>query len=261
MGPSPSEQLMERLNERPTPRPQCQMLKLSPGHPRPEGRLAFRCRVIWHFCEEFLAKAKAAVGFSGGDGGLEGGSRWRMGSARLNDEQFITHVTSAQRALRAFIVGLIGNPVDADDLLQEVNLALWRKREKYDPAYDFKRWAFGFVLMEVRRYRRRSATDRLRFSDGAIEALAADWQKEAGFVEQCNRALAGCLRKLGETEREVIAARFGRRQSVKQIAEATRKPLSTVYKILNRALESLRICVTSAQQQSGHPSDVSPHES
>src|SRR5262245_19713053 len=44
------------------------------------------------------------------------------------DEAFMQLLTRHQRELRAFIIGVTPTVADADDILQEVNLALWKKR-------------------------------------------------------------------------------------------------------------------------------------
>ncbi len=85
------------------------------------------------------------------------------------DEVFISRMNAAQRQLRAFLVGLAPSATDADDVLQEVNLALWRKRDQYDPSQDYLRWAFGFAALELRSHRRKAAQDRHWFSEATIE--------------------------------------------------------------------------------------------
>jgi RNA polymerase sigma-70 factor (ECF subfamily) len=170
--------------------------------------------------------------------------------ASTRDEDFVRLMTAGQRDLRAFILGLAPQQVDADDILQEVNLALWRKRRLYNHGENYLRWAFGFAALEVRSFRSRSAKGRLWFSDAAIESLAEGWPQASSFMDDCRQALATCLKKLGRVEREVIDAKYKKRQSVKDIAANTGRPASTVYKILNRGRESLRACVKRFQLES-----------
>lgn len=166
------------------------------------------------------------------------------------DELFISRMNASQRQLRAFVVGLAPTQADADDLLQEVNLALWRKRDKYDPSQDYLRWAFGFAALEMKSHRRKSAQDRHWFSDATIEQLALDWQQTSTYLDDCRFALSTCLQKLGEAEKEVVNAKYGRQLSVKQIASETGKPQSTIYKVFARALKSLRVCINRHHLQS-----------
>ena len=168
------------------------------------------------------------------------------------DEEFVTCMTAVQPKLRAFILGLVGNPATADDVLQEVNLALWRKRGSYDCNQSFDGWAFGFASVEVRRHRSRQANERLWFNDETIEVLVDEWPRVNAFMDDCSRALAACLQKLGAAERDVIHAKYRRKKSVKEISESLNRPLSTVYKILHRALASLKSCIQSAHLQAEH---------
>lgn len=165
------------------------------------------------------------------------------------DELFISRMNASQRQLRAFVVGLTPSAADADDVLQEVNLALWRKRDQYDPSQEYLRWACGFAALEMRNHRRKFAQDRHWFSESTIELLAIDWPQASSFLEDSRLALSGCLEKLGSNEREVIEAKYGRQLSVKEIANETGRPQSTIYKVFTRALKSLRSCITRYQVQ------------
>ena len=46
--------------------------------------------------------------------------------------EFAVQMTKCQRKLHAFIVSLVWNPADADDVLQETNLVLWQKAAEFD---------------------------------------------------------------------------------------------------------------------------------
>jgi RNA polymerase sigma-70 factor, ECF subfamily len=62
-----------------------------------------------------------------------------------HNEQFVTRMTAAQPALFAFILSLAPNVNDARDVLSETNLALWKKREEFDPTMDYWPWACRFA--------------------------------------------------------------------------------------------------------------------
>ena len=159
------------------------------------------------------------------------------------DDDFIRRFSSCQRDLRAFIVGMTPSRSDADDVLQEVNLALWRKRRQYDSRQEFLRWAFGFAVLEIRSYRSRSAKSRIWFNDSVLESVAEAWPHDSNVKEQRREALTYCLQKLGAVEHQFITGYYGKQFSAQELAQTSGKPLSTVYKTLTRARESLRECV------------------
>ena len=170
-----------------------------------------------------------------------------------SDERFIQCFTSCQRALRSFVVGMTPSSADADDILQEVNLALWRKRHLYDPEQEFLRWACAFAVLEIRSFRGRSAKRRLFFDDAALDTLAADWPYDIPLADQRREALKFCLTKLSPKQREVITNFYSKRATAQQLSERFEMPLSSIYKVLTRAREALRDCVSSQLSQSEHP--------
>lgn len=167
-----------------------------------------------------------------------------------NDEAFMQAITRHQRDLRAFIIGVTPTMADADDVLQEVNLALWKKRQLYDRSQGFLRWAFGFAVMEVRNFRNRSAKSKLWFSDELLQSVAETYPHDSLIVEQRRDALSNCVKKLGLIERNFITDFYRNQCSAQDLAEASGKPVSTVYKTLTRARQALRTCIerTLAQQ-------------
>jgi RNA polymerase sigma-70 factor (ECF subfamily) len=172
--------------------------------------------------------------------------------ASAGDKAFVAALTASQREMWAFILSVVPTQVDADDVLQEVNLALWGKRHLYDPKKRFMPWALAFAVREIRSFRSRSVKRRLWFSDEAILSIAETWAEPDTFVEDSRRLLSGCLQKLGEAERIAIEDKYGKQLSVQQMASNSGKSLSAVYKTLNRALHSLRECVKRTQLQAEH---------
>ena len=64
--------------------------------------------------------------------------------------------------LHAFLVSLTGSRAAADDLAQETCLVLWEKRESFDPAGDFRAWAFRIAFLQTQNYRRKLARQQSR---------------------------------------------------------------------------------------------------
>jgi RNA polymerase sigma-70 factor (ECF subfamily) len=171
----------------------------------------------------------------------------------INDDEIIQRITRCQRELRTFIVGLTPSQADADDVLQEVNLALWKKRHLYDLQQEFLRWAFGFAVLEVRSFRSRSAKSRLWFGEEVLISLAEEWPGELSAGDQRREALNTCLNRLAPPQREMITAFYGKRVTALELAARYDRPLSTIYKIITRIRELLRECVTRSLSQMQHP--------
>ena len=169
-----------------------------------------------------------------------------------NEDEFLRHLCKSQCTLYAYIVGLTNNPGDADDVLQEANVALWKKRQAFNPHHEFLPWAIGFAKLEINKYRKRIGKRRLLFSDDVINLLASDWPEDASYQEQQLAALMLCLKKLPDLESHYISSFYKAGCSVNELAETNNTPASTIYKILTRARGSLRSCIQRTLAQSCH---------
>lgn len=176
--------------------------------------------------------------------------RWVMETTRpmandgsSDDERFMRVLTQSQSSLLQYIVGMTPTLADADDVLQEVNLALWKKRRLYKPNEVFLRWAFGFAAVELRRFRDRQASTRIWPSDSLIESLSNACPDDSSIAEQRREALATCVEKLGPTEHQFITEFYAKRMTAHELAEFSGRSLSNVYRVLTRARTALRECV------------------
>ena len=88
-------------------------------------------------------------------------------------QSFLKGLTSAQLDLLVYITSLLGHTYDAEDVLQETNLALCRKAAEYDPRRPFIAWAKSFAKYEVLKYRTLHSRDRVVFNDEVFEHVAA----------------------------------------------------------------------------------------
>ena len=94
---------------------------------------------------------------------------------------FIAQFTASQRHLLAFIQSLVWHPTDADDVLQEANLVLWRKAAEYDPARPFLPWAMRIAQPQAMAWLTSRGRAKQRFADTLLETIAAEAVAEADF--------------------------------------------------------------------------------
>lgn len=163
-----------------------------------------------------------------------------------------------QHTIHVYVRTLVPHKSDADDVMQEASVALWRKWPAFDRSADFRRWAFGVAYIEVLRHRRKAAKDRLWFSEATIEALAESLNSTGELQEARLDALPGCLEKLGDDDRKMIEIRYREGGAVRDIAGQVAVPESTVYKRLIRIRASLRDCVNRTLRATSHLSFEKP---
>src|SRR6056297_854003 len=75
--------------------------------------------------------------------GWSNGVKKSMESDSQDDryEQFVSLFTRHEPGLRAFVRSLVFSWDDANEIMQNTGLVLWRKFDTFDPETDFMRWA------------------------------------------------------------------------------------------------------------------------
>ena len=158
-------------------------------------------------------------------------------------EQFTSLFIKHERQLYGFIATMLGQPAEAEDLLQETSKALWKKFDDYDPSLPFMPWAKTFARYEVLNYFQRQRTRRKYFSDEMIELLAEDWDRVNAQHDARIVALESCVDALPENTRRLLNDRYRDANSLQEVAARQGTTPNALYKNLQRVRKSLLDCV------------------
>jgi RNA polymerase sigma-70 factor (ECF subfamily) len=156
---------------------------------------------------------------------------------------FLSRVTRAQRSLYAFILTLVRQPADADDVLQETNLVMWRKANEFDATRDLMPWAMRIAQLQAMAHLKRQRRIPASFDEALLAVLADEAIAEAKELDPRRRALAGCLQKLPGHQRELIATRYEPGGSVKELALQAGKTPKAISEMLRRIRQVLLECI------------------
>lgn len=155
-------------------------------------------------------------------------------------------MTRHQRQIWWFINSLLPAATDADDVLQETSLVLWRKWDQFDRDREFISWACGIARLQVFKFVRENKSKRTYLNEIVLGEIADIAQREVQNmtrVENRLSALKECIQTLTDPERVLIRNRYEKSWSTKQLAEELNRPLVTVYKNLARTRSKLSDCV------------------
>jgi len=158
---------------------------------------------------------------------------------------YMQQVVGWQPRLYAFVLSLTGNPNEADDVLQNTNLVLLKKREAFRPDADFGAWAMQIARFEVQRLREFNARVRGRLDDVLVEQLAARARAAGGDPGAELKGLRSCMLRLSPPEREMLTLRYGG-SSVGAIAERWGRSAGSISQTLYRVRGKLAECVKRA---------------
>jgi len=159
------------------------------------------------------------------------------------EPEFVQLFTRSQRQLYLFILSQVPNPVDAEEILQEANLVVWRKVDRFEPGTNFLAWAYQIAALEVLKFRERRHREKLRFSEEFIERVAAEAEVVSEQTEARRRALAACLGKLRQHDRKLIEERYAAGENGLSVAKKLGRPANSVYQSLGRIRRTLLECI------------------
>jgi len=154
-----------------------------------------------------------------------------------------------QNRIYRYLLRLVRQPADADDLFQQTWLRVAEKIRSFDTSRDFDAWLFtlarNLAFDHLRRIRPQSLDEPSRDDAPEDTMIARMATGDPGPFEQLlatERAqhLAAALENLPVTYREVLSLRFEEEMKLEEIAAVLSAPLSTVKSRLRRSLEQLR---------------------
>jgi RNA polymerase sigma-70 factor (ECF subfamily) len=149
-----------------------------------------------------------------------------------------------QEDLLRFVLPLVGGRLsDAEDVVQEAAIALWRKFERYDPDRPFLAWAKQFVQYEALMHARRQS----RYTFLTEELINSLSVRQDEMEEEKRRRLIvldRCLTKLSPEDLALVERRYAERSvTVGQLAETMGTAANVLYKSLARIRRALALCV------------------
>jgi RNA polymerase sigma-70 factor, ECF subfamily len=151
-----------------------------------------------------------------------------------------------ERRLYAYILTLLPNRADADDVLQEASLVMWDKFDPAGPPEDFAAWGCRIAYYKVLDFCKKQQRSRVLFSQTLLERLGETAIEQAAALQLDERraALAACIEKLRPRDRDLLAHRFADGATIQTAAAHDGRSIEAVYKALAKIRQTLFDCVT-----------------
>ncbi len=168
-------------------------------------------------------------------------------------EAFLELLTPHQRGLYGFIYTLVPNPTDAEDLLQQTTLVLWRKFHEFDSNTSFAAWAREIARLEVLHYLREKRRSRVVFDDDVVARLAKFHQhvEETQLFDTTN--LSRCIDELSHSDQRLLELCYAAKRNIKAAAATLERPVASVYVSLVRVRRLLGDCIRRMSAEEGQP--------
>ena len=154
----------------------------------------------------------------------------------LTQAEFNRLVTDHGAVLYRMACRLVGDPHEAEDVVQETFRSAWKSRDRFDPSRGERAWLVAIL--------RRRGVDRWRRHD--LRVVGGDEAAEVGieardplgdsYTDEMQRALDGLADELRETLLLVVVGELTHQEA----ADVLGVPLGTVLSRVSRARTQLR---------------------
>jgi RNA polymerase sigma-70 factor, ECF subfamily len=165
--------------------------------------------------------------------------------------EFVALFAAHDRGIYKYVLTLLADPSDTQEVFQETSVTLWQRFDNYEPGSNFFAWACRVAYFEVLKFRQTHRRDRLRFGDDLLDTLAEERSAGEGVLRTRQAALPDCMKKLPPADRELIEVRYAGEETVQQIAQRTGRQPNTLYKALERIRRTLMKCIEETVAQGG----------
>jgi len=164
-------------------------------------------------------------------------------------EAFGALVRTFEWAVRAWITARCPAGADADEVAQVTFVEAFKNLGRFQPGSDFRAWLFTIaryqVMSELTRLRRLADYHERYFP----HALWQELERRALTLDDAHdddrlTALRGCLSKLDERGRALLAQRYAEEIPVQQMADQSGRSVGAIKKHLFLLREQLHECLT-----------------
>lgn len=166
-------------------------------------------------------------------------------------EQFVRLLTENQNRIYGYVYSMLADHSRAADVVQEVNLTLWRKISDYEPSRPFLPWAFAIARFQVLASIRDQKRDRLLLDVELAESLSVEMENEFNQLDSIRVALRSCLQELTPSNRKMVENRYFKSMSVAEVAGLSERTVGAAKVALLRVREQLSKCVQHRIQMEG----------
>jgi RNA polymerase sigma-70 factor (ECF subfamily) len=167
--------------------------------------------------------------------------------SNMSDQEFLPIFMRNQDRIYRFIMTLVPIADEANEILQEVSMTLWRRWDEFDPMRgEFMPWALGIARNHIRNHVRKNVRrdQHIVFNGDLVDQLAEARIENAEIFDQQREALDQCLQKLTPAHRSLVQAFYSRQTSARQMALSYGLSKASLFRILRRIRDALFDCIT-----------------
>lgn len=157
--------------------------------------------------------------------------------------EFVLLFSKDGRWIFSYILMLVANKADAEEIFQETSVTLWQKFNEFVPGTSFRAWATQVAHYKVLHYRARKQTSPMLLDDTVLEAVHGTATGMTDRLDDLHWALEKCRDKLADGDRELLDRRYEPDATTQKVADSLGRSARAVYRALDRIHAALYDCI------------------
>ncbi len=158
-----------------------------------------------------------------------------------------------EQQIYAYVLTLVPNIHDADDLFQDGLAIMWQKFDQFRPGTNFAAWATQIMRYQILDYRMNQARSKqVVLADSVFESLLDHMPSVQDELAARIEALRKCMTLLDDRAKRLIKMRYELNTPVAAIAEHLKVSCRHVYHILGQINKVLLRCMRKTLAEAGN---------
>lgn len=159
---------------------------------------------------------------------------------------FLSLLMANQRRINSYILSVVPNFNDADDIMQETISVMWKKFDGFEVGTDFAGWGLKVAHYCILDFRKKKGKDRLVFSESIFQQINEIAKESQDDTDDRIKHLRQCIEKLQSTDQRLLKARYELNYNANSLAVQLDRSVQYVYKHLARIHHALNLCLKRA---------------
>ena len=157
----------------------------------------------------------------------------------MDQKYFVQHIIPMQRAMQLLAERMLGDVAEAEDVVQDVFVSLWERREELDRVVRIEAYCMQMVrtrCIDLIRKRKRQIehTETIRnLTDREVMMEVEETVERSALLDKL-------LEELPEKQRKTVRMKYIEECDTRQIEKALQMSSSNVYTTLSRAVQTLK---------------------
>ena len=158
-------------------------------------------------------------------------------------QEFLELLTHHDRALGVYVYSMVQDAHDADDILQQTKMILWRCFDQFETGTHFLAWARKTAFHQVLTHRRKKKREPISLEEEVLEAVSEAVSQLAEEGSARHEAVRACVARLPAEHRQLVQLRYFQEMEIADIAREIQRTEAAVYRALSRVRMALMACV------------------